>query len=93
MRQRPAPIALAPALLLMATALGCNPGEFRHPVHPTRGAVTRKGAPLAGALVSFHPTDPSTLAIPEGREGPPVASPTANTGDRGQFSQGMARAG
>ena len=73
-------------LCAIAAGVGCSQGEFHHPVYPAGGTVTRGGEPVVDALVSFHPVDPATVAIPEGREGPPVAFPTAHTGDQGQFS-------
>lgn len=79
---------LVPATLaaLLAALPACGPGEFLHDVYPTTGVVTHQGKPVDNAILSFHPVDPKAVAVPEGREGPEVASPTTQTDDRGAFS-------
>ena len=45
---------------------------FRFAVHPADGTVLHKGRPVPKAFVRFHPTDPATVKIPDGRKGLPV---------------------
>ncbi len=86
-RPRWAPPAVVGLLAALLAALpACGPSEFLHEVYPATGVVTYQGKPVAKAMVSFHPVDPKTVAIPEDREGPQVASPTTQTDDSGAFS-------
>jgi hypothetical protein len=85
----PMPRLSSPCGLLAAIALtlpGCGGDEgFRFPVHPTGGKVLRTGKPLARAIVRFHPTDPTTIKIPDGRQGPPLVL-TTTTDAEGAFA-------
>jgi hypothetical protein len=80
-------LASASTLVLAVAALpGCGDEEgYRFPVNPAGGEVRWKGAPVANALVRFHPVDPATVRIPEGREGPPLAL-TTDTDRDGRFA-------
>lgn len=70
---------------LLGAGCGRGPKEFRFAVHPASGTVTFKGKPLGGAIVRFHPGDPSKVTVPEGEEGPPVLL-TTETNPDGTFS-------
>jgi len=70
---------LALAALIMP---GCGEDEgHRFPVHPTGGKVTLGGKPVAKAIVRFHPTDPATVKIPDGKQGLPVVLTTETDAD------------
>lgn len=72
------------ALIALAAA-GCGgDGGYRFPVHPAAGKVMRGGKPVPKAIVRFHPTDPATVKIPDGQEGPPVVL-TTETDEDGAF--------
>ena len=76
--------------LLALTALAvsaCGGGDegYRFEVHPADGKVIQQGKPVPKAFVRFHPTDPKTVAIPEGKTGPPVLL-TTETDAEGKFS-------
>jgi hypothetical protein len=83
-------VQLRPLLLrgivvcLFIPACGGEQEEFRFEVHPVEGQITQKGKPVARAFVRFHPLDPSSTKIPEGREGPEVLL-TTETDPDGRF--------
>lgn len=60
---------LAPALLVACA--GCGGGDSGPGLNPVRGVVTKSGAPLADAVVTFYATDPQALSsgvpVPKGR--------------------------
>lgn len=74
----------AVALLLAMPA--CGPKEFHHPVYPAGGAVTYRGKPVENAAITFHPADPATIALPDGKQGPEIAHPTTRTDADGKFA-------
>jgi hypothetical protein len=52
---------LCTALLLGMLTLGCGSGDGRKPVYPAKGKVVgADGKPLAGAIVTLHPTEALT---------------------------------
>ena len=66
---------------LVIPACGEDEDDFRFAVHPADGTVLYKGKPVPKAIVRFHPTDPATVKIPEGKEGMPV-DPDHRDGER-----------
>ncbi len=73
------------AAILISSLIGCGESEFRHSVFPASGKITKDGKPVANAIVVFHPTDPNTIRIPEGRQGIEIANPTTTTDETGAF--------
>ena len=75
-------------LALVALVIpACREGgdDFRFTVHPADGTVLYKGKPVPRAVVRFHPTDPATVKIPDGKEGMPVVL-TTETEEDGRFA-------
>ena len=75
-------------LALVALVIpACREGgdDFRFTVHPADGTVLYKGKPFPKAFVRFHPTDPATVKVPDGKEGMPVVL-TTETGEDGKFA-------
>ncbi len=73
---------LAATTLLPLAIAGCggaSDNDYRFPVHRTEGKVTYKGAPVAKAVVRFHPETPDLLKMPEGKTGPAVMLTTETT--------------
>jgi len=64
----------------------CGSSEFLHAVHPASGLVTYQGKPVDRATVTFHPASPEAVAVPKGKEGPEVASPTTQTDAEGKYT-------
>lgn len=52
-------LSLAGLLVAVVLAAGCG-GKGRKPVFPVKGTVYASNKPAAGALIIFHPADPST---------------------------------
>jgi hypothetical protein len=77
--------ALFAAVLLVVPACGGGDKQHRFEVHPASGEVRFGGKPLPGAFVRFHPVDPATVAIPEGKEGQPPMLTTETDRD-GKFT-------
>ncbi|WP_165246903.1 hypothetical protein [Paludisphaera soli] len=75
-----APIAVALAVVGCGEDLG-----YQFPVHPASGQVSWKGSPVRGAMVRFHPVDPSALQPPKGEEALPLALATETEAD-GSFT-------
>ncbi|MBI1322012.1 hypothetical protein GC170_02335 [bacterium] len=73
------------AAIVTTSLIGCGESEYRHSVFPASGKITRDGKPVANAIVVFHPTDPNTIRIPEGRQGIEIANPTTTTDESGAF--------
>ena len=76
---------LLAAVALLIPACGESDDDFRFPVHPAGGTVFHQGKPVPGAVVRFHPTDPATVNIPDGKEGMPVLL-TTETSEDGSFA-------
>ncbi len=70
---------------LVIPACGDSGDDFRFKVHPADGTVLYKGKPVSKAVVRFHPTDPATVKIPDGKEGMPVVLTTETDAD-GKFA-------
>ena len=64
-----------------ATAGGCQPGANRPKTVPVTGSVTFKGAPVAGATVSFQATDGSRSSVGITDDGGKYALTTFVRGD------------
>jgi hypothetical protein len=77
-------LASLAAVALVISACGDDSKNYRFEVHPTDGKVVYKGQPVPKAIVRFHPTDPSALKLPEGKEGPTVTL-TTETDQQGEF--------
>lgn len=76
---------VASALLLCGLIAGCGKSEFRHQVFPASGKITKSGKPVANAMITFHPVDPSIIKMPEGATGIEIAKPTTTTDENGDF--------
>ena len=77
---------VASAVFLCGLIAGCGKNEFRHKVYPAGGKITKDGKPLANAMITFHPVDPSIIKLPEGQTGIEIAKPTTTTDDNGDFA-------
>src|SRR5690349_3980040 len=84
MSSRPILVTSLAAVALTVGACRDDSKDYRFPVYPTEGKVVHKGQPVTRAIVRFHPTDPSALKFPEGKEGPTVML-TTETDQQGEF--------
>lgn len=84
-RRLTTPALLAVAALLIPACARDDSNDYRFPVHPTDGKVVHRGQPVANAIVRFHPADPATTRVPEGKQGPPLML-TTETDEHGLFS-------